>query len=259
MEFKKTIKNRQGLNVSILIEKPENPQKLVFLMHGFGGFKELPIIREIAKSFKSNNFTVVSFDATNSIGESGGEMKDGTITNYYNDLKDVINWSKKQEWYQEPFYLIGHSLGGYCVSNYAINNNKDIKMLGLFSPFISGELFIETEEIKKVLSEWKKAGIREWQSSSSPGVIKKSGYQFIKDSLNHDLLKGAEKIKCPILFITGENDLVIPVKDQKLLLEKLDTQKDFYLIPNADHNLKNENNFQDFLNILNNWLKKFVN
>jgi len=256
MEFKEVIKNKKGLNVSILVKQPKGAKDLVFLMHGFGGFKELPLLKEVSQAFENNNFIVVSFDATNSIGESGGEMKDGTITSYCNDLEDVINWSKKQEWYQEPFYLIGRSLGGYCISNYAISNNKKIKALGLFSPLVSGKLFIETEEIKKALPEWEKTGIREWESSSSPGIIKKSGYQFIEDSLNHNLLKGAEKIKCPVLFVSGEDDSVIPIKHQKMLLEKIKIQKEFYLIKNADHNLKNKENFQDLRKILETWIKK---
>ncbi|MDP2820782.1 MAG: alpha/beta fold hydrolase [bacterium] len=258
MEFKEKIKNRKGLNVVVLVEQAKKQENLVFLMHGFGSFKEFPLIEEIARIFKANNFTVVRFDATNSIGESDGELQDGTITGYCEDLNDVIIWAENQEWHQEPFLLAGHSAGGYCVSEYAAENPKEVKALAIFSPFISGKLFIETDEIKAVLPEWEKTGIRKWESSSSQGVIKKSGYQFIEDSLKLNILDSADKIKCPVLFVSGGKDLIIPIKDQKLFFDKLNTQKDFYLIKGADHNLKNEENFQDLRKIVENWSKNFI-
>ncbi len=102
------------------------------------------------------------FDTTNSIGEGGGKMEDGTVTGYCEDLEDIIRWAKTHSWYQEPFFLIGHSLGGYCVAAYAAKNINKVEGLILISPFVSGKLFQETDEIRPILDEWKKKGIREW-------------------------------------------------------------------------------------------------
>jgi alpha-beta hydrolase superfamily lysophospholipase len=255
MDFKEKIKNRKGLNIAVLVELAKKQENLVFLMHGFGFFKEFPLIQEIATIFKNNNFTVIRFDATNSIGQSNGKMEDGNVTGYCEDLNDVINWAKNQKWYQEPFFLAGHSAGAYCVSKYAANNPSKVKALALFSPFVSGKLFIETDEIKPFLLEWQKTGIRQWESSSTPGVIKKLRYQFVEDCLRHNILDYANKIKCPVLFISGENDTTIPIKDQKLFLDKLVTQKDFHLIKNADHNFKPEENFKELREIVENFAK----
>jgi alpha-beta hydrolase superfamily lysophospholipase len=258
MELKEKIKNRKGLSISVLIEPAKKQENLVFLMHGFGSFKEFPLIKEIASVFKNNNFTIIRLDATNSIGQSDGEMKDGTITGYCEDLDDVIEWSKNQKWYQEPFFLAGHSAGAYCVSEYAAKNPNKIKALAVFSPFVSGKLFVKTDEIKSVLPEWEKTGLRQWESSSTPGTIKKSGYQFIEDCLKLDILDSVEKIKCPVLFVSGENDTTVPIKDQKLFLDKLKTKKDFHLIKNADHNFKPEENFKELQGIADDWIKKFI-
>jgi predicted alpha/beta-fold hydrolase len=106
------IKNSQNQKIAVIVEKVEKPKGLVFIMHGLGGFKEQPHIEIFAKVFKDNNYTVVRFDTTNSFGESDGDYANATVTNYYQDLEDVINWSKRQNFYQEPFILCGHSLGG---------------------------------------------------------------------------------------------------------------------------------------------------
>ena len=44
-------------------------------MHGLGGFKEQPHIRAFAEAFTVKNFTVVTFDAANTFGESEGDTK----------------------------------------------------------------------------------------------------------------------------------------------------------------------------------------
>lgn len=254
MTDKVVIKNRHGLNLVVLINKPKKQNGLVFLMHGFGSFKEHPVIKLSEKIFSDNNFITIRFDATKSIGESDGEMKDGTLTTYYEDLEDVLNWSKKQDWYKEPFYLVGHSAGGYCVSNYTIKNKEMVKKLILCSSLVSGQLLKETDEIKSIIKEWKRKGIREWQSSSSPGIIKQSKYDFIEDSLNHDLLKDAESIECPVLFISAGEDKVIPLDHQKLLANKISNKK-LLVIKKSNHNLNEELTLRKISKAINDFIK----
>jgi len=248
------IKNRKGLKMAVVVSEIENQKGLVFLMHGFLGFKEQPLLLEVEKIFRKNNFTTVSFDTTNSIGESDGKMEDGTMTGYSEDLEDVINWSKSQKFYQELFFLVGHSLGGYCVANYAVKN-KNVKNLILLGPVVSGELFQETNDIKEILEEWKETGMRVWESRSNPGVIKKSSYRFIEDGRNHDLLKTAQNIKCPVLIIGGDIDEVIPLEHQKMLFDKIESRKEMHIIKNGDHNLETKENLEELSNIINNWIK----
>ena len=247
------IKNRYNLNIVILINKPKEAKGLVFLMHGFGSFKEHPLIELSEKIFNNNGFTTVRFDTTKSIGESDGEMKDGTLTSYYEDLEDVLTWASKQDCYKEPFYLVGHSAGGYCVANYTIKNQEKVKKTILFSPLVSGKLHKETDRIKLIINKWKEKGIREWESSSSPGVIKQSKYDYIEDSLSHDLLKDAEKIKCPVLLISSEDDVIIPINHQKLLAEKIKGIS-FSVIKDSDHNLSEESTLQEVFKIVNNFI-----
>jgi len=108
---KSFIKNRKDQNIAVIIEKSENQKGLAFIMHALGATKEQPQIETFSKAFKDNNYTVIRFDTTNSCGESDGNYEDATITNYYEDLEDVIDRAKKQDFYKEPFILCGHSLG----------------------------------------------------------------------------------------------------------------------------------------------------
>jgi len=243
------IKNRKGLKIVIVVDKEENQKGLVFLMHGFLGFKEQPILKEIGKRLKENNFTIISFDATNALGESDGKMEDGTISSYCDDLEDVINWSKSQTFYQESFLIVGHSLGGYCATNYAVNNN--LKGIILLNPLVSGKLFNQTNDIREVLEECNKAKARICDSHSNQGIIEKASFNFIKDSEKHDLLKIADKIKCKVLMISGDIDEDIPIKDQNMLFDKIGGVKERRIIKDGDHDFEGKE--IDVGNIVKEW------
>jgi hypothetical protein len=246
------IKNRKGLKIAILVEEVENQKGLAFLMHGFLSSKEHPLLIEAAKILKENNFTIVSFDATNSLGESEGRMEDGTTTGYLEDLEDVISWSKTQKWHDNEFFLVGQSMGGYCIANYA-TRNTNVRGLILFSPKVTGDSPKELE-----IEELKIKGFVEWESHSTPGVFKRKGYKYFEDEINHNLLNIVEKIKCPALIISGDEDEVIPIEQQKMLFDKIKSKKELYIFKNGDHNLKGRENSEELYNIINNWIKSNI-
>jgi len=252
---KEVIKNRKGQNIAVIIEKPENQKDLAFVMHGLGGFKEQPHIQTIAEVFKEKGYTVIKFDTTNTIGESDGKLELATVTNYYEDLEDVIRWAQVQEWYQEPFCLAGHSLGGFCVSLYTENHPEKVKALAPISTVVSGELFIKAFKVKESLEEWERCGYREWESLSSPGLIKRLNYSFVLDGLKYDLLKKIKEIKVPVLLIVGENDEDVPPDHQKILYSALNTEKEFHIIKGAGHTFRDDVHLRELKAILSKWLE----
>ena len=164
--MKLNIKNRKGQKIVVLLEKSENQKGLAFVMHGLGGFKEQPHIMTFADAFKENGFTVVRFDTTNSIGESDGKYEDATTTNYYEDLEDVIAWSKSQEWYLEPFWLCGHSLGGISVALFAEKFPIKVESVIPVSAVVSGKLSLEkNRQVQpEKIKEWERTG---WKIAES--------------------------------------------------------------------------------------------
>ncbi|MFH1111883.1 MAG: alpha/beta fold hydrolase [Patescibacteria group bacterium] len=170
---KSYIKNRKGQKIAVVVEKVSPQKGLAFVMHGLGGYKEQPHVQTFAKSFRDNGMTTVMFDTTNTLGESDGNYEDATITNYYEDLADIIQWASSQDLYQEPFYLAGHSLGGISTALYAEKYPNKIKGLAPISTVVSGKLSERSPANKDLLEDWKKTGILVKQSYSKPGTVKK--------------------------------------------------------------------------------------
>lgn len=253
MDKKLYIKNRKGQNISVLVEEKNNPVGLVFIMHGLGGFKEQLHIQAMADAFKQTSYTVVRFDTTNSIGESDGSYEDATTTNYYEDLEDLLTWAKSQTWYQEPFILAGHSLGGICVSLYAQKFPEKVKAIAPVSTVVSGKLSMETEGKE----EWRESGWLIVESASKPGVMKKLPWSHMQDRQKYDLLENVNKLTMPVLLIVGDNDTSTPISHQQILYNALpEGKKELFVIKGSGHNFRKESEREELKQILDAWIKK---
>lgn len=248
------IKNRKDQKISVIVEISEPQQGLAFVMHGLGGFKEQPHIQVMAEAFKENGYTVVRFDTTNTLGESEGNYEDATVTNYYEDLEDVITWAKTQNWYQEPFVLAGHSLGGICTTLFAEKYPEKVKALAPISTVTSGKLSVEAHS-KEELTDWEKSGWKINESRAKPGVMKRLKWSHIIDRLKYDLLPEVDKLKMPVLLIVGENDDVTPLKHQQILFEALPCRKELHVINGSWHTFREEKHLHELKNIFDHWIK----
>jgi alpha-beta hydrolase superfamily lysophospholipase len=250
-----SIRNRKNQKIAIILEKTKNQKGLAFVMHGLGGFKEQPHVKIFADAFIESGFTVVRFDTTNTIGESEGNYEDATITNYYDDLEDVIKWAASQEWYQEPFFLTGHSLGGICVAEYAENYPDKVKAVAPISTVVSGKLSMDAHT-KEEMDDWKDSGWNIKPSLSKPGVIKKLKWSHMEDRLKHDLLPNVKKLTMPVLLIVGDKDYSTPLEHQQILYDAMEGEKEIHIIKDASHTFKDESHLKEIKAIFLDWIEK---
>ena len=239
------IQNRKEQKVAVIVEESPQANSLAFVMHGLGGFKEQPHIETIAQSFKEAGMTVVRFDTTNTLGESDGDYADATVTNYYQDLEDVIAWTKNQPWYREPFYLAGHSLGAVSVTLFSEKFSKKIKALVLTSIVLAGEFF------DGVMEDW-----RQERYEVNGITLKEAGKPFEDDFQKYDVIPQIENLQMPILLIVGGQDDLLG--HNKIFHEKLTTEKELHIIEGAQHTFRQPEHLAELKSILDNWLKRIA-
>ena len=252
------IKNRKGLEIVGVVSIPKNPTGLAFTLHGLGGFKEQPHIMVLVDALLENGYAVVNFDATNSIGESGGKYENATMKDHYEDLVDVISWAKTQEWYKEPFILAGHSLGGYAVARYAEDYPKEVKAVFPYALVVAGELSYKAAEMEdsEKLKKWKETGWQKRFSSSKPGTELQLPWSHMEERLKHDLRPNASKLTMPVLFIVGDQDKSCTSGNQKVLYDLIPSQKEMNIISGAPHTFKEPEHLAQSKVIFDKWLKK---
>lgn len=109
-----------------------SPLGVVVFAHGFGGGGHNSYM-DVINYFAQNGYYVFTYDATgndNSEGEAVGGLPQGVI-----DLEAAIDFVKLQEeFYHLPIMLLGHSWGGYSVTN-VLKYHPDVAAVASFSGF----------------------------------------------------------------------------------------------------------------------------
>jgi pimeloyl-ACP methyl ester carboxylesterase len=233
------IKNSKGLKLVIQVDTPDEPKNLAFVCHGRGGFMHQKHIEAFTQAFLENDFRVVRFDATNNIGESGGDMMNLSYDTYLADLDDAISWAKQQPWFQQPFTLCGQSMGAQAVAWYAEQNPDQIKYLAPIAPVVNFELWSKTHP-PGYLKKWQKDDYVAEASRSKPGTVSKTGWGLVESQKQYDLLPMADKLAMPVFFMAGEFDQPCPPKNQRILFDAIPSKnKKFVIIPGAEHGFRN--------------------
>ncbi len=250
------INNRHGLKIAIVADRPWFSRGTVLVMHGLDSHKDAKQVSLCAKIFRSYRYTSVRFDATNSIGESGGDIKQASISTYFDDLEDVLAWMHVQPWFRRPLILAGHSLGGLCTSLYAERNPDNVAALLPMAPAVSGAFLLDAVE-KRYPEE-----VKRWRDTGEivlgehvPLHIRICFPESVDDFMRYDLLPQAPAISMPSLFIVGENDWLTPPNSTKILYENVSGKKEIHVIPGAPHTLREKEHLNKAEEIMSAWVK----
>lgn len=229
------ITNRKGLKMAVRLNVNDENKKLVFLEHGLSSRKEYPHMQVLEDVFSEFRYNVINIDATNSLNESESSEEGITTTGHFEDLVDVINWSKTQPFYKEPFALAGQSLGAISVVNYAGQYpNKVNLLIPCAFPYYN---YIE-EELNDFAKEIIRKGYCDKVSKSTGKVLRiKSAY--VEEMKNLDLTKQIENITAETYVLVGSKDNEKHLKNSKLLYQMLNCKKEFHLLEDIPHDLAN--------------------
>lgn len=233
------IKNRHGLNIAVCVEIPDNPKGLAFIVHGFRGFKEQAHIAAMADVTLDAHLVTVRFDCTNALGESDGSVSDATCTSCIADLEDVIAWAKTQDWYQAPFMLAGHSMGGIALLEYCKDHPRNVLAIAPVATCISGTLLYETYHATDpvALDQWKRTGWQIQTSKAKPEIGNiHLPWSWMEDTLRYDALAYAHQLDMPCFIFTGSNDSTCPPHHQQMLFDRWGgNDKEIHLIDGLRH------------------------
>jgi pimeloyl-ACP methyl ester carboxylesterase len=205
----------------------------------------------IADHLTKNGIGVLRYDERG-IGESGGDFKTATISEFSDDVSSAITYLKiRKDIHENKIGMIGHSLGG-IVGPKVASERTDVSFLVLMAaPGLNGD---EMTLLQKAAFE-KEAGLNTEQVEFGQKMMKGSytiitetqlKKQTLKDSLHLYFIKNyglmipenqrealvnqigssefvslirsrpsefLEKIKCPVLAINGSKDLQVTPKE----------------------------------------------
>lgn len=178
-----------------------------------------------SKSFKkmseilSKKFDVVAMDFRGH----------GNSTGFYtftrkeiNDLNAVVNFSKEN---YKKIYLMGFSLGGALVLDYASKNEEINKVIAISAPTCFEKIENKMWKKEAWLPTFQKCELKRWLSIR-PSLM------FGKTVKPIEIIKN---VKCPTLFIAGEKDPTVCEWHTKKLYEDAICKKKYVLFENCAH------------------------
>lgn len=230
-------------------------QKLVFIEHGLASNLNHQTVETAKKAFLNNGYTVITFDARYSLGNSGNEVKFVTLSTFKQDLETVIDWAKDKPFYSKPFALSGHSLGGASVIAYSAEHPSKVNMLIPITPVISGTLWENScmKNLPDFCPTWKKNGSYEYTDTKNhkTAVIP---YKVVTGTKTYDATKLASKINAKTLLIAAQDDIIINPEDLKNLSHKIKDGQSA-TISASGHNFEERQNRQDLYQVINAFLR----
>lgn len=237
-EEKIFVHNRAQERVCVVVKKHEASRGTAVVLHGLGATKDQQMIVAAAQVFFEHGYTTLRFDATNTFGESDGDIEKATLTKHYEDLEDVLAWLQQQPWYVQPLTLVGHSMGGYAVARYAELYPERVAQILPISPVVSGALTLEAHiaHDPAYIEAWRTTGWQEDSSVSTPGRVRRIPWSHMEDRLQHSLLPDAHKLTMPVTIIVGAADTVTTAAHMQLLYDAIPTPaKQLVVIPECGH------------------------
>ena len=244
------LQNNQGQSIHIKIYN-ESGNKLAFILHGLASDMNHQVVETAKNAFLDNGYTVVTFDARYSLGESYGNVSNVSLSTFLEDLETVVNWAKKQDFYHDPFAVAGHSLGGAATILYS-HNNDNISFLIPIAPVTGGRQWENScmKNMPDFCKQWKEKGYYEYKPNDKSVNI---FYTVVDEAKSYNALELAQNIKAPALFIIAENDRVIEEKDVQNVARLMKAK--ITKISQSTHNFTKKQNQDDLYKAIYDFIK----
>ncbi|MEM8833946.1 MAG: alpha/beta hydrolase [Pseudomonadota bacterium] len=235
---KQAVQNRHGKNILVHYEPcPKASNQLAVIQHGYSGSMNEVHIKIFGKTYLDNGYNVLMLDCTNSHNDADGILEDNTIQSHYDDLEDSIQWAATQDWYQEPFSLAGHSLGGLSIMAYAGKNLEKVSSIFPAAMVVSGQLLEQRfeENDPEYMNKMRTEGKVQVDCSYKEGVTGFRPYSWFASMYDWDAREYAKNINALALCIVGDEDYLTSPQDQKAVFDHLKGPNKVHVIKGCDH------------------------
>jgi len=216
-------------NQKIYYNKVYGKKPGIIFIHGLNSDMSGQKAISIEKYAKKNRLNFIRFDCRGH-GKSDGKFEDFTISDWKNDLLNIIDNLTKG-----PQILIGSSMGAWLMFLAARARPSRVKaLIGLAAaPDYIDDLYSNLSRAKKV--EISKKGIIKYTTNGFSYLIKK---KFIVDAKKNKIFNKPFKWNKPLILIHGLKDNIVSKKVPELILKKISGNLvRIIFLKNSDHRL----------------------
>ncbi len=232
------IANPKGLYLATEIDKPDTDGlcPVVYIFHGFTGYKEGADLVDLAHSLAEQGIVAVRFNASG-FGDSEGTLSgDYRFSNHRKDAESIYAYVSTLPYVDTSrIGVYGHSMGGKLAVLFCYDHADVQALCAVSAPVeFSGTMYGKIEE------EWKKKRYFEKVSSRDGKKIRVPyEYRVDADAQKHDVLEAARHVATPhALIMAGSLDTEVPWQETQKIYDALNCPKTWRLLKNIDHQYK---------------------
>jgi len=176
-------------------------------------------------------------------GDSDGRFGDSVSSQRLEDLDHVIDYVRK-DLGMDTIGLFGSSLGGYVSLLRAGEKGKIKAIVSVSTPFSMAELLEDEIEEK--------------------GYCDIDGYRigknFLYDAREYDekLREGLAGIRCPVLFVQGSADPLVPASHASELCSLVGSTRELRIIEGADHSYSDPEHLFKLMELSLEWFRRYI-
>lgn len=137
---------------------------------------------------------------------SGQSPKDDKLNYDYNDQVSALDTAIRDLKVTTPLVLVGHSLGTFITTKYAVDHSGEVSQLVLISPPIFRPEDFDNPALMQGIE-----GFRQVLGSRNPGILTEKSFINSMDKivLNRDNYRTLVSVKVPTVLIYGDGDQLI--------------------------------------------------
>jgi alpha-beta hydrolase superfamily lysophospholipase len=217
-----------------------NPKGLILLYHGYAGDKSQMLSR--AEGLNRMGFS------TAIIGFRGSGKSEGNYTTIgYEESKDVISSYNfyENKYPEQPIFLYGTSMGAATILK-AISE-EELSTSGIILEYPFGSLH------QSVKNRFKVVGFPSFPMANILTLF--GGWQLDYNAFEHNPSDYALKVRCPTLYLAGDNDDRVTKDETRQVFQNLKTEdKSLHIFEGGGHENFNETFTRDWIRICDKFL-----
>lgn len=220
--------------VGEILRSKNTKQPCIIFSHGLLENRKANYIKTLATKYLDEGYCVVTYDSSNSFGESGGRPEDVTITQRVADLTRVINYAKRRSYVKdEKIIIFGHCYGAMAALAMEGFQHEVAALVLVSVPSGIEDTFLT----RKSGHEMMKIRLKRYFHVMHDEKEVRINYAFIEDGLKIDMDRAARNLTTPALFIHGSEDTSVPVGNTKRMFDRAIGPKKFEEIK-MEHEIK---------------------
>ncbi len=227
LEEKIHFTNSRGELLSGVLHVPASAARAAALLcHGMDSSKESRKLVFLAEALAARGILALRFDFSFA-GESSGRFEDLTCSGEVDDLRAACAFVRAR--HAGKISIFGSSLGGTVALLFAAREPGLAALVTLAAP-VHPERFPQRILTAAQVADWRRRGFIDYNGQRVNAAL-------LEDLEKIDVPAAARAIRCPVLILHGDADLVVPPEDARELHGCLAGARRLSMLPGGDHRL----------------------